>query len=102
MYGCKTIYRSSIDGLYKLRESNLKNRRSLWENYAGIIPDFNIFCSILDQLTDDYTALYIKNDARSNNWTECIFWYKAKIPPRDFKFGSQDYRSFHDTRYNHE
>ena len=28
--------------------------KSLWENYAGIIPDFSSFCSILDQITDDY------------------------------------------------
>ena len=49
----KPVIRTNIDGTFILREPNLKNRRNLWENYAGIIPDFSLFCNILDQITDD-------------------------------------------------
>ena len=70
---------------------NLKNRRALWENYASIIPDFSMFCDIMDQITDDYTALYIHNSTTSNKLDECIFYYKAKRVPSSFKFGCNDF-----------
>ena len=96
----KPVIRTNVDGTFILREPNLKNRRSLWENYAGIIPDFTQFCEIMDQLTDNYTALYINNATRSNRLEDCLFWYKATPVPQGFKFGCPDYRAFHDARYN--
>ena len=75
-------------------------RKALWENYAGIIPDFSSFCSILDQITDDYTALYIHNATQSNKLEDCIFWYKAKIIPESFKMGCPDYWNFHEQRFD--
>jgi hypothetical protein len=70
----KPVIRTNIDATFILREPSLKNRKSLWENYASIIPDFNMFCEIMDQLTDDYTALYIHNSTNSNKLSDCIFW----------------------------
>lgn len=94
--------RTNTDSCFICREPILKNRKKLWENFASIIPDFNLFCTIMDQITDDYTALYIHNQTRSNNWRDCVFWYKAKIVPKDFKFGSKDYWDFHNARFNTE
>ena len=98
----RPVIRTNVDGVFILREPNLRNRKVMYENYAGIIPDFKLFCDILDQITDDYTALFINNATRSNDWRECVFWYKAKPIPSDFKFGSDDYWKFHYTRYNPE
>lgn len=95
----KPSIRSNVDGVFILRETNLRNRKNLWINYAGIIPDFNQFCSILDQITDDYTALYIHNATSSNKLEDCLFWYKA-TPPGKFKFGSDEYWKYHEQRYN--
>jgi hypothetical protein len=94
--------RTNIDGVFLLRESNLRNRKTLYENYAGIIPDFSLFCDIMDQITDDYTALYIHNRTVSNNWHDCVFWYKAPNPDtvKDFRFGCDEYWDFHEQRYN--
>lgn len=93
--------RTNVDGVFILRESNLKNRHSLYENYAGIIPDFNIFCQIMDQITNDFTALYIHNSTTNNNWKECIFWYKADISKlNNFKFGCNDFWKFSKLRYD--
>ena len=92
--------RTNIDGTFILREPNLKNRRALYENYAGIIPDFFLFCELLDFLTNDYTALYIHNSSTSNNWQDCIFYYKASKVPENFKFGSPEFWEFHNSRYN--
>lgn len=97
------VIRTNVDGVFIMRESNIKNRHSLYENYAGIIPDFNLFCEILDQITNDFTALYIHNATTTNDWKECVFWYKAveidkKYP--DFKFGCPDFWKFSEDRYN--
>jgi len=94
--------RSTIDGTLIFRDANIKNRRTLYENFCGIIGDFSLFCSLMDQLTDDYCALYVNNRSKSNDFRDCIYWYKATPPPPDFKFGCQDYWEFHKQRYNPE
>lgn len=96
----RPVIRTNVDGVFILREPILKNRKSLWENYASIIPDFTLFCQVMDQLTTDYTAIYIHNASKSNNWQDCVYYYKAKIPPEDFKFGCPDYWKFHMQRYD--
>jgi hypothetical protein len=98
----KPVIRTNIDGTFILRETNLRNRRALWENYAGVIPDFSDFCTIMDQITNDYTALYIHNATTSNNLEDCLFWYKAKPISKNFRLGSDDFWSYHKSRYNEE
>ena len=93
--------RTSVDGVFILRDPILKNRKSLYENYASIIPDFSTFCSLMDQITDDWTALYIHNATNVNEWQDCVFWYKADPKFSDkFKFGCPDYWKFHNERYD--
>ena len=100
------VIRTNVDFTFILRETNLKNRKSLHENYAGIIPDFSTFCDIMDQVTDDYTALVINNTTSSNKLEDCIFWYKAdkKFTDRNFlatfKIGCKEFWEFHNERYN--
>jgi len=96
----KPAIRTNIDGTFILREPNLRNRKILHDNFAGVIPDFSLFCEILDYLTDDYTALYIHNATTSNKMEDCIFWYKAKPVPDHFKIGSEDYWNFHEQRFD--
>jgi hypothetical protein len=98
----KPVVRTNCDGIFILREPILKNRRTLWENYASVVPDFNLFCQLLDQLTDDYCCIYISNQTRSNDWKDCVFWYKAKPIPEDWKFGCPEYRQFHEDRFNQD
>lgn len=94
--------RTNIDIIFLLREPSLRNRKIMYENYASIIPDFKLFCTIMDQITNDYTALVIDNVNKSNDWRDCVFWYKAPPVPPDFKFGCPEYWSFHYARYNPE
>ena len=96
----KPVIRTNVDGTFILRESNMKNRKSLWENYAGVFPDFNMFCEVLDQLTDDYTALYVHNQTTSNKIEDCVFWYKAKPLPPNFRVGCDDFWDFHEERFD--
>jgi hypothetical protein len=96
----KPVIRTNVDGVFILRETNLRNRKNLWENYAGVVPDFNLFCQIMDSITTDYTALYIHNQTTSNKLEDCLFWYKAKPVPEKIKLGSVDLWKFHKTRFN--
>jgi hypothetical protein len=94
------VIRTNIDATFILRETILRNRKALWENYAGVISDFSDFCQILDYITNDFTALVILNRVQSNNVEDCIFYYKAEIPPDDWRFGCDDYWLYHETRNN--
>jgi hypothetical protein len=96
----KPVIRTNVDGTFILRETNMKNRKSLWENYAGVFSDFAQFCEVLDQLTDDYTALYIHNQTTSNKLEDCVFWYKARPVPQNFRIGCDEYWLYHEERYD--
>ena len=96
----KPQIRTNIDGIFILREPIESNREKLYRNYASIIPSYDLFCNIMDQLTEDYHALYIHNATRSNNWQDCVFYWKAKLPPKGWKLGCPEYWDFHHQRYN--
>jgi hypothetical protein len=92
--------RTCVDGTFIFREPNIKNRKKLYENFAGIIPEFGMFCALMNQITDDHTALYIDNRTTSNDYRDCVFYYKAPVIPKDFRFGSEDYKHFANERYD--
>jgi hypothetical protein len=98
----KPVLRSNVDFTFIMRESSIKNRKTIWENYAGVIDDFHTFNILMDEITNDYTALVINNAIQSNKLEDCVFWYKGKKVPDDFKFGSDDYWDYHYARYNQE
>jgi len=99
----RPVIRMNVDGVFILREANPKIRKSLWENYAGIISDYSVFCSLMDQLTEDFHAIYIDNTSQKADWESCVYYYKAPIHLlKDFKFGCKDYWAFHEKRYNTE
>lgn len=91
--------RAAVDGTFLLREPSLKIRKTLYENYAGIIPSFDLFQDVMDVITDDYTALYIHAAVQENDWTKCVFYHKPPVV-RPFRFGCADYWAFHEDRYN--
>lgn len=99
----KPAIRTSIDGTFIMREPNLKNRKVLWENYGSIVPDFKIFCEIMDKLTENYTAVFFNNRVQTNNLEDCVFYYRAdKSVLENFKFGSPEIWKFHNERYDPE
>lgn len=82
--------RTNIDYVFILRENYIANRKRLYENYAGMFPTFESFCQIMDQCTENYECLVIKNNANSNKLTDQVFWYKASDHP-PFKLGSKEF-----------
>ena len=82
--------RTNVDFVFILRENYVSNRKRLYEQYAGMFPHFDIFCQVMDQCTENYECLVINNNAKTNNLTEQIFWYKAESR-KDFKLGSREF-----------
>ena len=95
----KPVIRSNVDGVFILREPSLVTRRKIWENYASIIPTFDLFCQIMDTVTQNYTALYIDNSSKSNEWSECVFWYRPPIVGK-WRFGAKEFWKFHKDNFN--
>jgi len=93
--------RTCIDYIFILKEPQLKTRHKLHDNYAGMIPTFNMFSDILDNLTEDYHCMVIKNrKALSTNITDCVFWYKAKVHEEDFSIVPKSVWRYAEEHYN--
>ena len=82
--------RTNIDYVFILRENYINNRKRIWENYAGMFPTFESFCSVMDQCTQNYECLVIDNNTKSNKIQDQIFWYKAN-GHEDFRLGSKEF-----------
>lgn len=88
--GVPPALRTNIDYVFILREPTLGNRRRIWENYASMFPTLELFCSVMDQTTENYECLVIHNNAKSSKINEQIFWYRAENRPA-FKLGSKEF-----------
>lgn len=97
VFDFKPVIRSNIDGVFIFREPNQANREKLYKNFASIIPSFKLFCQIMDEITNDHTCIYINNQTTSNNWQDCVYYYKAPII-EDFSFGCEEYWQMSDER----
>jgi hypothetical protein len=73
--------RTNVDFVFILRENILGNRRRIYENYAGMFPTFEMFCSFMDQCTENFECLVICNNVSSNRLEDQVFWYKASDHP---------------------
>jgi hypothetical protein len=76
--GVPPTLRTNIDYTFILRETVIGNRKKLYDNYAGVFPSFDYFCQVLDNTTEDYECLVIKNIGLSNKMEDQVFWYKAE------------------------
>jgi hypothetical protein len=82
--------RSNIDYTFILKTPNQNIRRTLYENYCGMFPSFEIFEKVLDICTEDYGCLVVDNTSKSNKLEDQVFFYKASA--RDnFKLCSNAY-----------
>lgn len=89
--------RTMFDGFFIFRESSEENRKKIHRNFASIIPK-EIFFKLMDDMTQDYTALYIDNSKSTNDWKDCVFYYKAPYDLPDLRFGCDSYWRFAEDR----
>jgi hypothetical protein len=57
-----------------------------------MFPDFDSFCQVMNQCTENFECLVIDNNAKSNKLEDQVFWYKA-APHNDFRICSPEFWS---------
>ena len=92
--------RTNIDYVFILRENYIANRKRIYENFAGVFPDFNIFNQVMNSL-NKYECLVVATNAESNKLEDQVFWYKAKNHEK-FKMGSPQFWKYHNENYSEE
>lgn len=96
--GLPPSYRTNLDYIFVLKENKLNNRKKLYDNYAAVFPTFEIFCSVLDQCTQNYECLVINNKATSGKLEDQVFWYKADLH-NDFHVGPDEIWRYSEQNY---
>tara|TARA_B110000208_G_scaffold192063_1_gene262443 strand:+ start:4205 stop:4978 length:774 start_codon:yes stop_codon:yes gene_type:complete len=91
--------RTNIDYVFLLRENIQSNRKRLYEQYAGMFGNFEIFNQVMDQCTENFECIVINNNAKSNKLEDQVFWYKADSHG-DFKIGHHTFWKFHEDNFN--
>jgi hypothetical protein len=97
MHYCMDIpisIRNQFDGVFIMREPNAKYRRKIWEQLAGVIPTFNLFNEFMNQLTDDYSCIYIDIINQSNDFQDSVYYYKSTPVTFKWFFGSDTIRTY--------
>ena len=93
------ILRGNVDGVFILKNNNGPERKKIWQHYAQNIPE-KIFYQLMDELTQDYHALYVTSQNDAKDWKETIFFWKPPVPPDDWKLGAHETWEHHNFRYN--
>ena len=79
--------RTNVDYVFVLRETIHSNRRRLFEQYCGMFPTYEFFCTVMDQCTENFECLVINNNSKSSKLEEQVYWYRASEHP-DFRLGA--------------
>jgi len=88
--GIPPSLRTNIDYVFILRENIVSNRKRIYDHYAGMFPTFDVFCQVLDQVTQNFECMVIDNTAKSNKLEDQVFWYKAETRPQ-FRIGAPQF-----------
>ena len=91
--------RTNIAYVFILRENINSNRKRLFEQYAGMFQNQDVFNQVMDQCTENYECLVINNNAKSNKLEEQVFWYKADSH-ENFKIGHHTFWQYHQENYD--
>jgi hypothetical protein len=79
--------RTNVDYVFVLRETIHSNRKRLFEQYCGMFPSYDFFCTVMDQCTENFDCLVINNNSKSSKLEDQVFWYKADTHS-EFKLGA--------------
>lgn len=95
--GIPPALRENVDYAF-LFASEGANLKKLWENYAGVIPTFDMFKKIFRQCTVDKGCMVIDRTSTSERLEDKVFWFRAKDVGK-FRFGSKEFWAVHDQNY---
>ena len=97
--GISPNLRCNIDWVFLLRENSYQNRKKLYENYAGMFYNFEMFCQTMDACTENFGCLVIHNGSKSNKIEDQVYWYCADSH-EEFKVCCPEAWNFSQQNYN--
>lgn len=65
--------RACIDYVFIFKDTNVRDKRRLYEHYAGMFTSFEDFSHTMDQYTENYECLVIDNTTKSNKLEDQVF-----------------------------
>lgn len=91
--------RANVDFIFALKENIIANREKLWRNFFGMFNDYKDFSMVMNQCTAGYDCMVLDNTVRSNNITDCVFWYRAEHNIDSFRVGAPGVWKLHEMFY---
>ena len=91
--------RTNIDYVFLLTDDIISNQKRLFDNYAGMFPDYNTFRAVYLNLTEDFGAMVINNRCSSRDIYDKVFYFKAKRQ-NDDRIGCRQFKDIHDINYD--
>ena len=76
--GLPPVLRNNLDYVFIFRNNIVKERQKIYDNYAGMFTNFEVFNQVMNQCTENYECLVIDCKTQSNKIEDQVFWYKAK------------------------
>lgn len=92
-------YRSQVDYVFCLRDNVVTSKEKLWKFFFGMFQDFRDFNKTFTACTEGYDCMVLDNTIKSNNITDCVFWYRAEASLPRFKLGRQVFWDLDDRFY---
>lgn len=71
--------RCNIDVIFIFREDNMEKRKTMYDNYAGVFPTFELFCTFMDNLTNDFECMVIDCTTHRSELEDKVYWYKCVL-----------------------
>ena len=68
-------------------------------NELGKITEVTLLKELLTRKTENGHFLF-REASITNKWQDCVYYWKAPIIPKNWKFGCQDYWNFHHDRFD--
>jgi len=86
--------RSNVDFVFILRNNMIADREKIWKGFCSFVPTLSLFNKIMNKCTTGYECLVVNNMSRSNDISDCLFWYEGLIHD-EFKIGKRQMWEFH-------
>jgi energy-coupling factor transporter ATP-binding protein EcfA2 len=80
--------RSQVDYVFALKENIISSREKLWKYFFGMFQDFRDFNKVMNSCTQGYECIVVDNTVRSNDLSDCIYWYQANVSLPPFRMGA--------------
>ena len=88
--GIPPMLRTNVDYCFILREPYVTNRKRIFDNFGSAFPSFEFFCQVMDQCTQNFECIVMRNNSQSNKLEDTVFWYKAEIHG-EFRIGAPEF-----------